>query len=178
MGNSVSWLCPPGSYELDIAVQGFTTFHEVDIRIGAGATIQRTAELALAGHAESIVVEGAGSRMEARDPGFGTRFGFEDLRAIPTRRSSMFDLIRATPGISPTSPASGTTTTVSAFGSGTNENQYLIDGGNFTCPCNGVARAEPGIDFIQEIQIQSVGAIRTTRWISGGCHPRADCRSD
>src|SRR5262249_33305331 len=65
--------------------------------------------------------------------------------------------------VSPTSPASGTTvggttTTISAFGSGTNENQFLIDGTNFTCPCNGVARSEPGIDFIQEIQIQSIGA--------------------
>ena len=47
---------------------------------------------------------------------------------------------------------------MSAFGSGTNENQFLFDGTNFTCPCNGVARAEPGIDFIQEVQIQSVGA--------------------
>jgi len=87
----------------------------------------------------------------------------EDIRAIPTRRASMFDLIRAAPGISPTSPSSGTTssggtTTISAFGSGTNENQFLFDGTNFTCPCNGVARAEPGTDFIQEIQIQSVGA--------------------
>ena len=47
---------------------------------------------------------------------------------------------------------------MSAFGSGTNENQFLIDGTNFTCPCNGIARAEPGIDFIQEIQVQSIGA--------------------
>src|ERR1051325_6332340 len=103
-------------------------------------------------------VEDAGSRLEARAPGFGTRFGLDDLRAIPTRRASMFDFIRAAPGISPTSPGSGTATTVSAFGSGTNENQFLIDGTNFTCPCNGVARAEPGADFIQEIQVQSIGA--------------------
>jgi len=47
---------------------------------------------------------------------------------------------------------------VSAFGSGTNENTFLIDGTNFTCPCNGVSRAEPGVDFIQEVQVQSVGA--------------------
>jgi len=47
---------------------------------------------------------------------------------------------------------------VSAFGSGTNENQFLIDGTNFTCPCNGIARSEPGVDFIQEVQIQSIGA--------------------
>lgn len=117
----------------------------------------------MAGLAQSLVVEGTGSRMDARNPGFDTRFGPEDLKAIPTRRSSMFDFIRATPGISPTSPGSGTTTTgttttASAFGSGTNENQFLLDGTNFTCPCNGVARSEPGVDFIQEIQIQSIGA--------------------
>ena len=149
---------PPGRYALDIELPGFAPYHEADIRIGAGATIERTVVLQLAGLAESVVVEGAGSRIDARDPGFGTRFGPEDLRAIPTRRSSMFDLIRAAPGISPTSPSSGTVTTVSAFGSGTNENQFLFDGTNFTCPCNGVARAEPGIDFIQEVQVQSVGA--------------------
>jgi hypothetical protein len=149
---------PPGRYVLDIELHGFAVYHEEDIRIGAGSTTERTAVLRIAGVDESIVVEGAGSRIEARDPGFATRFGPEDLKAIPTRRASMFDFIRAAPGISATSPSSGTATTISAFGSGTNENQFLIDGTNFTCPCNGVARAEPGIDFIQEVQVQSVGA--------------------
>ena len=67
----------------------------------------------------------------------------------------MFDWIRAAPGVSPTSPSSGNITTVSVFGSGTNENQFLFDGTNFTCPCNGIARAEPGVDFIQEVHVQS-----------------------
>jgi Carboxypeptidase regulatory-like domain/TonB dependent receptor-like, beta-barrel len=149
---------PPGTYNLEIELPGFTTHREQGIPIGAGGTIERTIELKLAGLAESVVVEGDGSRHDARDPGFGTRFGIADIRAIPTRRASMFDFIRAAPGVSPTSPGSGTATTVSAFGSGTNENQFLIDGTNFTCPCNGIARSEPGVDFIQEIQVQSVGA--------------------
>jgi TonB dependent receptor-like, beta-barrel/Carboxypeptidase regulatory-like domain len=154
---------PPGSYALDIEREGFATYHEEGIRIGAGATIERTAELRLAGVAESLTVQGTGSHMEARGSGLETRFGYEDLKAIPTGRFSMFDFIRAAPGISPTSPASGTTTSVSAtsvsaLGSGVNENQFLIDGTNFTCPCSGVARAEPGVDFIQEVQVQSVGA--------------------
>jgi hypothetical protein len=149
---------PPGVYSLRIELTGFGSFKEDGIWMGAGATIERTVALPLAGLAESIVVESTGSRIEARDPGVGTRFGPDDLRRIPTRRASMFDFIRAAPGISPTSPSSGTTTTVSSFGSGTNENQFLIDGTNFTCPCNGIARAEPGIDFIQEIQVHSVGA--------------------
>jgi TonB dependent receptor/Carboxypeptidase regulatory-like domain len=149
---------PPGSYVLDIGMDGFARSHEENIPIGTGATLEKTVYLKVGGVAESVVVEGAGSRIEARDSGLRTRFGLEDLRAIPTRRASMFDFIRAAPGISPTSPASGTITTFSAFGSGTNENQFLFDGTNFTCPCNGVARADPGVDFIQEIQVHSVGA--------------------
>jgi TonB dependent receptor/Carboxypeptidase regulatory-like domain len=148
----------PGSYTLDIERQGFASYHEEDISIGASATLERTVVLKVAGLAESIVVEGSGSRVEARDSGFETRFGPEYLRTIPTRRFSMFDLIRAAPGVSPTSPASGTVNTVSAFGSGVSENLFLIDGTNFTCPCQGVSRAEPSVDVIQEVQIQSVGA--------------------
>ena len=164
---------PPGLYSLVIEMPGLATLQEDDLLIGAGATIERTAVLRVAGIAESVVVEGAGSRIDARDPGFATRFGHEDLNAIPTRRASMFDFIRAAPGVSPTSPGSGTTTsgmttTVSVFGSGTNENQFLIDGTNFTCPCNGVARSEPGVDFIQEIQIQTIGASAEYGNVQGG----------
>jgi hypothetical protein len=148
---------PSGSYRLEIELQGFASFHEEDLRLGAGATIERRITLALTGRNESIVVQGSGSTIDARNPGFGTRFGPDDLDAIPTRRASMFDFIRASPGISPTAPSSGTVTTFSAFGSGTNENQFLIDGTNFTCPCNGIARAEAGVDFIQEVQVQSAG---------------------
>ena len=149
---------PPGSYGLEIRKPGFAAYRETDIRIGAGATIESSVMLTLAGVSESAVVEGRGARIDARDPGFATRFGADDLRAMPSRRVSMFDAIRAAPGISPTSPSSATTVTVSAFGSGTNENQFLIDGTNTTCPCNGAARSEIGVDFIQEVQVQSAGA--------------------
>src|SRR5215831_7208238 len=148
----------PGSYTLDIEMPGFASWHEEDIRIGASSTLERTVVMKVKGVAESIVVEGAGSRTEARDSGFETHFGQEYLKEIPMRRYSMFDLIRAAPGVSPTSPSSGTVNTVSSLGAGVNENLFLIDGTNFTCPCQGVSRAEPSVDVIQEIQIQSVGA--------------------
>ena len=149
---------PPGLYALDVEAQGFGAYHEEGIRIGVGATIERSVTLTVAGLQESVLVESTGSRIEARGSGFETRFGPEDIRAIPVRRFSMFDFIRAAPGVSPTSPGSVSTNSVSAFGSGTNENVFLIDGTNFTCPCSGEARSEPGVDFIQEVQVQSVGA--------------------
>jgi hypothetical protein len=149
---------PPGLYVLEIEMQGFTRYREADLAIGAGATIERNVVLKLAGVSEAVVVEGAGGRIEARSSGFETRFDQDYLRAIPGRRFSMFDFVKAAPGVSPTSPSSGTSNTVSAFGSGVNENAFLLDGTNFTCPCSGGAIAEPGLDVIQEVQIQSVGA--------------------
>lgn len=149
---------PPGVYALAVEFEGFRPYREEGIRVGVGGTIERRVRLVLAGLQDSLVVQGAGSRLDARSSGVETRFGPEDLRAIPVRRFSMFDFIRAAPGISPTSPGSVTTNSVSAFGSGVNENAFLIDGTNFTCPCSGEARSEPGVDFIQEVQIQSVGA--------------------
>jgi hypothetical protein len=147
----------PGSYVLDVELAGFSSYHEEDIRIGVSATLERTIVLNLAGVSDSVVVQGTSSRIEARSSGIETRFGSDYLRTIPSRRFSMFDAIRAAPGVSPTSPSSGTVNTVSAFGSGGNENLFLIDGTNFTCPCAGVSRAEPSVDIIQEVQVQSVG---------------------
>ncbi len=113
--------------------------------------------LKLAGLAQSVTVT-EGSSVESRSSGIETRFGPDHLETIPTRRFSMFDAIRSTPGMSPTSPSSGTVNTVSSFGSGVNENAFLIDGTTFTCPCSGVSRAEPSVDVIQEVHVQSIGA--------------------
>ena len=61
---------------------------DIGIRIGAGATIEGAHQfLTLAALADSVVVRGFGSRLDARDFGFGTRFGADDLDAIPMRRS-------------------------------------------------------------------------------------------
>jgi len=92
---------PPGVYALEIEMAGFATLHDQDILIAAGATMERTATLKLAGVEASIVVEGTGSRIDARNTGFGTRFGSEDIDAIPTRRASMFDFLGPRPAYRP-----------------------------------------------------------------------------
>ena len=94
---------PPGAYVLEIELQGFGAYREANIRLGGGATIERPPILAPAGVAEYIVVDGAGSRIDARNPGFATRFGAQDLDAIPTRR---FSIVRATGHLRPGSERS------------------------------------------------------------------------
>jgi hypothetical protein len=57
---------PSGSYGPEIKAPGFAIYHEGDISIGAGASIERTVVLNVASVAESVVVEGRGSSLEAR----------------------------------------------------------------------------------------------------------------
>ena len=148
----------PGIYVLTVEKPpGFAAYREEGIGVGAGSAIERSVVLKLSSVAQAVTVT-AGSSVESRSSGLETRFGPDYLATIPTRRFSMFDAIRSTPGVSPTSPASGTVNTVSSFGSGVNENAFLIDGTNFTCPCSGVSRAEPSVDVIQEVHVQSIGA--------------------
>ena len=149
---------PPGTYTVTVEVSAaFEPYRQPSIRVGGGETVEITVALRLAGVAESITVE-AGSEINHRTSGLETRFGSDYIRQIPSRRYSMFSLINSAPGVSPTSPSSGSVNTVSVFGSAVNENAFLIDGTNFTCPCQGVSRAEPIVDVIQELHVQSMGA--------------------
>jgi hypothetical protein len=150
-------ILPPGQYVLTVELPPKFRAYRDSLGIGAGERLDRPVVLEVAGVVESINVE-AKSGMNSLTSGLETRFGSDYIGTIPTRRFSMFDFIRSTPGVSPTSPASGTVNTVSVFGSAVNENAFMIDGTNFTCPCQGVSRAEPIVDVIQELHVQSMGA--------------------
>lgn len=151
-------LLPPGTYVLtvDLAPR-FASYRKGDLAVGAGDTVDLTVVLPLTGVTDTVTVA-ADQGINSRSTGLETRFGPDHIRTIPSRRFSMFDLIRSTPGVSPSSPGSGTVNTVSVFGSAVNENMFLIDGTNFTCPCQGVSRSEPIVDVIQELHVQSMGA--------------------
>lgn len=148
----------PGRYVVTVALPPkFAAYRRADLSLGAGETLELAVVLQLAGVSETITVD-ANQGINSRNTGFETRFGPDYIRTIPSRRFSMFDLIRSAPGVSPSSPGSGTVNSVSVFGSAVNENMFLIDGTNFTCPCQGVSRSEPIVDVIQELHVQSMGA--------------------
>ncbi len=160
-------LLPPGKYTLTVELAPSFAAYRRDVQVGAGETLNIGIELRLAGVTESLTVEG-NPGINTRSTGLETRFGPDYIRTVPSRRFSMFDLVRSVPGVSPSSPTSGTVNGVSMFGSGVNENAFLIDGTNFTCPCQGVSRAEPILDVIQELHVQAMGASVEYGNIQGG----------
>ena len=156
-----------GDYTLDVELADFAVYREDHIAIDVQGVVERTVILKVGAIAESISVQ-AGTTIDHQRSGLATRFGQEALTAIPVRRFSMFDLMRSTPGVSPTSPTSGADPSVSVFGSSVNENLYLLDGTNFTCPCSGGPQPQPDVDVIQEIRVDTLGASAEFGNIQGG----------
>ena len=154
-GERGQWWFPalfPGLYDLEIETPAFAPYPLKAIRIAVGATVELP-DIVLKLRSEVVNVIGSG--INARNVGFDTSIGPDQLAETPTRRNSFFAHIITAPGVSPTSQA---TVFVSVFGSGVDQNAYLVDGTNVTATSNGVVRSEPGIDFVQEIHVQSVGA--------------------
>jgi hypothetical protein len=89
----------PGSYTLSIELSGFAPYREEGIRVGLGEVIERTVILKVAARAESVAVEGSGASVDTRRSGLSSRYGREQLETIPVRRYSMFDFIKAAPGV-------------------------------------------------------------------------------
>ena len=148
---------PPGVYSLEVQLPNFTTYREDDIAVDVQGHVARTVVLTLTPVIETVTVA-AGSPLDQERSGIASRFGPQELASIPVRRFSMFDFIKAAPGVSPTSPSSGTDNSVSVLGSGANENLYLLDGTNFTCPCSGGPQPQPDVDVIEEVHVDSLGA--------------------
>jgi hypothetical protein len=147
----------PGLYSLTVEIPGFSTYMEEGLRVQVGATIERNVTLPLAGLAESLTVTAESPLLDTKDSGDSTNFGKEFLDKTPVRRFSMFDLIKSAPGMSATGPGN-LFTGVSAFGSGTTDNTYLVDGTDFTSAWGGYAVPWVDTDIIEEVQIVGIGA--------------------
>ena len=146
----------PGAYRLEIELAGFATYIEEGLRVEVGGTVERSVTLEIQGLSETVVVSGESPIVDPRTTGNPTNYGADVLENLPVRRASVFDMVKAAPGMAATLPSSGTSG-VTALGAGTNENLYLFDGTNTTSPWNGRSGPLPDTDVVQEVEILSTG---------------------
>ena len=149
---------PPGLYDLTASLPEFGTYLEEDFRVNVGKTTERLITLEVAAISETVTVTAKSPLVDSRKSGVSTNFSSNYLRNTPLRRFSFFDFTKTAPGMSATNPTSGSSSRVSAFGSGVDENKYLMDGVDFTAPVSGAAWPWPDTDVIEEIEIVSLGA--------------------
>jgi hypothetical protein len=157
----------PGIYEVEVELGGFATYREEGIWVVVGGTVERDVVLELAGVAENVFVSGESPLVDTHKAGLSTNYGSESLENTPVRRFSVFDLMKSSPGASATRP-SGTGDTISVFGSGINENAFLLDGTNITTPGGGTVWPYPDTDIMEEVEIVSLGASAEYGNIQGG----------
>ncbi len=148
----------PGVYALSVSIAGFGTYNEEGMRVSVGGTTERDVPMKLSAVAETVTVTGESPIIDTRKSGVSANFASEVVENTPVRRFSMFDFLKWAPGVSATSPSSGTSASMTAFGSSTNDNVYLMDGTDFTSPVGGGAWPYPDTDVIEEVETVALGA--------------------
>jgi outer membrane receptor protein involved in Fe transport len=146
---------PPGKYDLFFEMTGFSKLRRQGVQVSLGATEEISVALKVSQMAEEVTVKGEAPVVDTQTNQVSTNYDKDWVRNAPVPRFSMFDLLAAAPGVSASTQGS---TTLSAFGSGTDENSFQIDGTNFTAPSTGEAWPYPNTDAIEEIEVLSLGA--------------------
>jgi Carboxypeptidase regulatory-like domain/TonB-dependent Receptor Plug Domain len=144
-------LLPPGTYDLEYALSGFTTLKRAGIQIAVGATVTLDIKLSVGALAETLTVTGDAPVVNSSSAEVSTTYNREWVRNAPVRRFSYFDLINSAPGVSATSNV-GQSTSAQSLGSSTNENSYQIDGTDIS------STPWPNTDAVEEVEVLQLGA--------------------
>ncbi|HVG83796.1 MAG TPA: TonB-dependent receptor [Vicinamibacterales bacterium] len=142
---------PPGLYDLDFTMQGFTTVRREGVQVAVGSTVELDVPMAVGALEETVTVTGESPVVSVSTSQVSTSYNKEWVQNAPLRRYSYFDLIMSAPGISQTSQL-GSTSTATSLGSSTNENQYQIDGTDIS------ATPWPNTDAVEEVEVLQLGA--------------------
>lgn len=144
-------LLPPGLYQLEYALSGFSTLRREAIPVSVGAVVDLNVQLQLGAATEVVTVTGEVPVVNAARTSVSTNYDNEWVRNAPVRRNSYFDYVNSAPGISAASNI-GQSSGAQSLGSSTNENQYMIDGTNISSTpwLNG--------DAVEQVEVVQLGA--------------------
>jgi hypothetical protein len=72
---------PPGTYSITVALPGFGTYNETDLRVSVAGTTERNVTMKLGAVAETITVSGQAPVVDTRKSGITNNIGAEQLEA-------------------------------------------------------------------------------------------------
>ncbi len=148
----------PGAYNLSFAMDGFAPANRTAVRVSVGATTEENVSLGLGAMIEAVTVSAA-SVVDATDTGMSNNFDNQMVANLPLRRSSVYDLMLAAPGV--TSAGEGGTFVghfLMAMGSETDGNSFQLDGVSVNSRSQGRVWLSPNTDIIDEVEIIALGA--------------------
>ncbi|MFP4081515.1 MAG: TonB-dependent receptor [Candidatus Aminicenantes bacterium] len=142
-------------YELRFSLSGFQTLTRKNLRVIIGGTVILDIVLKPSALEEEVTVIAEAPLVDVEKSGFSSTYDAEILETLPTRRYTFFDMVQASPGITPPSRGSSR---VSAFGGEVKSNAYYINGIDISAPSTGAAWPWPMPDVVDELEVTGVGA--------------------
>ncbi len=142
---------PPGTYDVEYTLAGFTTLKREAIPVAVGSTVELDVAMKVGVLEESITVSGESPVVNLASSQVSTAYNSEWVRNAPVRRFSYFDLINSAPGVSATTNV-GQGTAATSLGNSTNENSYQVDGTDIS--------STPWVntDAVEEVEVLQLGA--------------------
>jgi hypothetical protein len=137
----------PGVYEMEVTLSGFKTVKQSNIILPLGTTITIDVPLAIASVAETVQVTGQTPVVDIKSSASNTSLPDAVLQNLPTGRFQP-DIINLTPGVNASV----------AYGATQSSNALLMDGVDVSDPEGGTPWSFFNYNWIQEVQIVSLGA--------------------
>ena len=159
-GSYVFLNLPVGTYRVTASAPSFSRMVREDVNLSADtvATIDFTMQMGAI--EESVTVSAEGDIVDTKNSTVNTTFSQEMIDRVPTARDAFYDLTLTAPGMFDTGRDSSWLPSPTAYGSGTNENAFLVNGVNATSPRGGGfgSLVNVNYDTVEEVRIIALGA--------------------
>lgn len=146
----------PGVYTLKAELQAFAPFEQTDIRVRLGLTSTVDIKLLPTSLQAEVQVVARTPVVDVESNRLSTNFTTEMLAKLPSKRD-LESFFKLTPGMIVDFGADPKYPERSAFGSGSRENYYSVDGTYLTDPGAGSQMIYWNYDIIEEAQVEGTG---------------------
>ncbi len=165
-----SFQLAPGTYRVNVNADGFSSFEQDVLEVGAASPVRLDVVLKIEENRESVEVTSERNQMDLSSTAVGDGIRQEKLVAVPLNGRSFTDLLGLQAGVVPQSSKqsnavvmSGCTTTppsgdlnpgdVSVSGQRETANGFAVNGSSVEEDFNNIASAVPNLDSIAEFRV-------------------------
>jgi hypothetical protein len=158
----------PGTYNVDVAAQGFHSMSRTGIAVGVTETARVDFSLQVGATSESINVVASASEIETETAANSSVFTQEAIKDMPVNGNNLYELLALQPGVTgrgfsysgganANAPfGSHPTVSINAGGARGDSNSFMVDGASASgVAVGGTVTIQPNPDSVEELKINS-----------------------
>lgn len=151
---------PIGTYRVTASAPGFAMMVRDNVELSAGAVATVDLTMQMGAVEESITVTEAFPVVDRKNSAVNTSFDEETIQRLPTAREPFYDLTLTAPGMFDVGRDASWLPSPTAYGSGANENVFLVNGVDATSPRGSAFGSLVNVNFdtIEEVHLIALGA--------------------